>query len=288
MEEILLAAHHHVVFLSPNGSTRSVAGALAQGLSGDDSRVSLTALADFDETKGLLESLGGKDGTCLFVGSPVYFNRAVTPVLAFIEDLPSSNGSWAVPFVTYGKACSGIALWQMASALQARGYRIAGALKVQAVHSLMWDSREPVGHGHPDENELGRVRGFAKALNLQVRTGLSTALDLDRLDYHPPALTKELRSLIGHPRPTIPKRVDEKACTECGICAEECPVSTITLSPFPEFGDDCIDCLNCVRLCPEEAISPETSLEEIGEMVKKRVDTVNETPLTEVFTPLPS
>lgn len=145
--ESTVAAQYHIVYLSPNGSTRSVAQALAQGLSGDDPSVALTDLADSDHDDGakadpeasprLLEPTRDGHATCLLIGSPVYFNRAVPPVMEFIESLPPSDGRWAVPFVTYGRACSGVALWQMATALQKRGYQIAGALKVQAVHSLM-------------------------------------------------------------------------------------------------------------------------------------------------------
>ena len=284
-KEPFLAVHHHIVFLSPNGSTRSVALALGQGLSGNDPGIRLTDLADSEGFAGLLGFLGRKEESCLFVGSPVYFNRAVPPVMAFIENLPPSDGTWAVPFVTYGKACSGIALWQMASTLQAKGYRIAGAAKVQAVHSLMWESKNQVGGGHPDEKELDQVRAFAGTLRRRLSAGSLIPLDLDDLDYHPPGLTKELRSLLGEPWPIMPKSVDEGICTECGTCADECPVGTVTLCPFPKFGTECIDCFNCLRLCPEEAISSETPLAAIGDMVQDRVNTMNETPLTQMFLP---
>lgn len=283
-----MAAQYPIVYLSPNGSTRSVAKALAQGLFGDDPSDALTDLADAEASAGLLEAIRGEASTCLLIGSPVYFNRAVPPVMDFIENLPPSEGSWAVPFVTYGKACSGVALWQMASALQAKGYAIAGGAKVQAVHSLTWESKDPVGEGHPDEAEMGQVREFAETLDRRFGTGTPEALDLQALDYHPTELTTELRSAIGKPWPIMPKSVDGEVCTECGTCADECPVSTITLNPLPDFGPDCIDCFNCVRLCPEEAIIPGIPLAEIEDMVWNRVKTINETPLTQFFLPLPS
>lgn len=259
-----LASQYRTVYLSPNGSTRSVARALAEGLSGDDSLASLTDLADAEASASLLDAIRGDGFTCLLVGSPVYFNRAVPPVMAFIEKLPPSDGRWAVPFVTYGKACSGVALWQMASALQAKGYQLAGAAKVQAVHSMMWESRDPVGVGHPDEAELERIRQFAETLGHRFETGTIDALSLQALDYHPEELTAELRPTIGKPWPVMPKYVDGEVCTECGTCADECPVSTITLNPLPEFGPACIDCFNCVRLCPEGAIIPETPWQRLG------------------------
>jgi ferredoxin len=262
-----------------------VAEALAVGLSAEESSVSLTDLADTETSAGLSASIGEEKPTCLFVGSPVYFSRAVPPVMAFIEDLTPSDGAWAAPFVTYGVACSGIALWQMASALSAKGYRIAGAAKVLAVHSLMWESDEPVGGGHPDEAELAQIRDFAATLDRRFESGSPEALDLGVLDYHRAELSVKFRSAMGDPFPIMPKAVDGEVCTECGICAEECPVGTITLNPFPEFGESCIDCFNCVRLCPEEAITPETSLAEIGEMVRDWAREVHEPALTQLFMP---
>ena len=290
-------AQYPIVYMSPNGSTRLVALALADGVSaaGASASISLVDLSIAKTSEGFPQApaggsvrASGRDQTCLFIGSPVYFNRAVPPVMNFIEGLPPTDGGWAVPFVTYGKACSGLALWQMARALKAKGYRIAGAMKVQAVHSLMWESGNPVAGGHPDTEELARARDFAEVLSHRLRDGELQDLDLHVLDYNREELKGELQAALEKPWPIMPKAVDGQICTECGVYADGCPVQTITLNPLPEFGDDCIDCFNCVRLCPEEAIASETSLEEIGEMVRRRVLTVNEPPLTEAFLPPPS
>ena len=66
---------------------------------------------------------------CLFIGSPVYRDVAIAPVINFIEDLPQLEGNYAVPFVTWGQACSGVALWQMSAALIKKGFRIADHIR---------------------------------------------------------------------------------------------------------------------------------------------------------------
>ena len=278
-----MTADHYVAYLSPHGSTERVATAFSEGLSHGGPPVSPTDLADPEATTDLLDSMAGGGAHCLLLGSPVYFNRAVPPVMVFIDSLPPSQGSWAVPFVTYGKACSGLALWQMALALQKKGYKIAGAAKVLAVHSLMWESEDPEGGGHPDEDDLGQVQELARILHRRSLEPTPQELSLAALDYHPEELTAELREKLGQPWPIMPKTVTPELCTECGTCADECPVTTITLDPLPVFGASCIDCFNCISLCPEEAISPETPLHEIGAMVRTRVRNVNETPGTQIF-----
>ena len=57
----------------------------------------------------------------------------------------------------------------------------------------------------------------------------------------------------------------------------------LTLEPFPVFDDRCFDCFNCIRECPEAAITPAVSLEQIAAMIRERVETYDEQPPTQVF-----
>ncbi len=80
----------------------------------------------------------------------------------------------------------------------------------------------------------------------------------------------------------MPKReVDEKLCTRCEVCSDVCPTDSVSFSPFPEFGDNCIFCYNCVRDCPEEAIKADFSL--IEERIRDRAKQVSERPFTQIF-----
>lgn len=50
-------------------------------------------------------------------------------------------------------------------------------------------------------------------------------------------------------------RVDEKACTGCGVCLESCPFGALTLEgELARIGDKCNDCGACVSSCPSEAL----------------------------------
>lgn len=45
-----------------------------------------------------------------------------------------------------------------------------------------------------------------------------------------------------------------KKCTQCGDCATHCPVSAITMSPYPGIDfSACINCHCCMELCPQGA-----------------------------------
>ncbi len=60
------------------------------------------------------------------------------------------------------------------------------------------------------------------------------------------------------------KRIDEKLCTGCGICLEDCPMDVIRMNEetdkaYIRYPGDCQSCHLCEMACPENAIdlSPE-------------------------------
>ncbi|WP_027182928.1 nitroreductase family protein [Desulfovibrio inopinatus] len=51
--------------------------------------------------------------------------------------------------------------------------------------------------------------------------------------------------------------VDHARCTQCGLCATDCPARIIELDDYPTIvnPDACIRCQHCLAICPTEAIS---------------------------------
>ena len=274
----------HIAYISPNGATAKVASALADQLTEENIETIVTDLSQSGQRDALVRSMAAGKPTCLFIGSPVYRDMAVPPVMALINALPQTTNGWAVPFATFGKACSGVALWQMAAALAEKGFSIAGAAKVVAVHSMMWQAAPPEGEGHPDGDDLARVRALAKDLATRFASGQPATMPLKALDYQPEELAAECKAKLEKPWMIVPKTVDPEACTACGTCADQCPAGAIVLNPGPEFGPECFDCFNCIRLCPEEAISPAVPMAEIHDRIRKRVRAIDERPLTRIFT----
>jgi ferredoxin len=275
----------YIVYISPNGSTAKIAKELSQCLTGGGASVHVADLSVDGAGGQLIEKIAEDKNACLCIGSPVYRDLAVPPVMAFIEEIPQHSNLWAVPFVTYGRACSGVALWQMAKALEDKGIRIAAAAKVVALHAMMWQSDDPVGKGRPDADDLKQVDMLAIKLLERFREAAPAPLSSDSLDYQPEKLAQDFKKKMAGPWMVVPKTVDAEACTECGICVENCPVSAITLNPLPVFTTSCFDCFNCIRLCPEDALSPPMAMGKIEAMIRDRVSTINEQPLTRIFLP---
>ncbi len=63
------------------------------------------------------------------------------------------------------------------------------------------------------------------------------------------------RGFIKFAANTKPFSVLEDRCDSCGLCASNCPLSTIRLvNGRPVWGKDCCQCLACINNCPHEAI----------------------------------
>ncbi len=132
----------------------------------------------------------------------------------------------------------------------------------------------------------GSTRHIAQVIHKSFNQRNVDAVMLDLAkdhDYQPPEHAAEMKNKINTPWYIIPKNVDSKACTQCGICEEEYPVNAVALNPYPEFDLNCIDCFNCIRCCPEDAKTSSLSMDDIANHIRRRVRTINERPLTQVF-----
>lgn len=273
-----------IVFFSANGATRKVAEIIQEGVAKSGSPVSMLSLGGQSDAARIVDELkaAGSDA-CLFIGSPVYRDGAVPGVMTFLENLPMVEGAVAVPFVTWGQACSGLALWQMANALMAKGFSLAGAAKVLAVHSMMWRVKNPPGGGHPDQEDRRRLLEMVDRLLEGFESGNPPLIGIERLDYQPDEQSEQIKEKIAGPWKIVPKSVKQDACTQCGICEQECPVDAIALDPYPEFDNTCCDCFNCIRLCPEDAFELPVSMDKIEGYIWDRVNNIDEQPYTKVF-----
>lgn len=273
-----------IAYCSPAGTTRHVARVIEETLEemgGKAMMLDLGGREDVAPLHGQIEKARGKG--CLFIGSPVYVSHAVPPIMDFIRNLPNGGGLWAVPFVTWGGVCSGIALYEMGKALAEKGYRLAGGAKVGAVHSTLWRSPFPLGEGHPDEADDEKVRELARGVYEKISGGKGRELPLADLDYQPEALRKDMeQKTLETAKAHIPKRkVKQSECTECGVCADVCPTEAVDLTPYPAFNDNCIYCFSCVRECPEEAIKVDLAQTEVR--LRSMAEKISEKPFTRVF-----
>jgi len=243
-----------VVFFSPSGSTEKVADTIIEeiqrrGLSHEkiDAAKNRPVHTLYDAIKG---------GDILFVGSPTYSNHPAPPVTAFLNGLPPIAGVSAGLFSTYGTVTSGTVLPEMGLMLREKGAGIFGAVKVVAVHSLLWNSEDPAGKGRPGARDLEQVTQWTKKILDKSSEDETSLISPEVLDYHREEVKQWAREkdLNGLKDVMLPMKLKTEKCTRCNICVENCPVGNIKLDPYPVLGDNCLVCFNCVRLCGPGAL----------------------------------
>jgi len=271
-----------IVYFSPAGSTRHIARVMEKRFRELGIEPSLFDLAENSElSQAISEQIRGH--SCLIVGSPVYVSHAAPPIMQFIAGLPPDTTAYAVPFVTWGGASSGIALFEMARELQRGGFRILGAAKVMAVHCLMWQLEDPMGKGHPNSEDERMVQELIDEINKNMQSRSSRGIDLSDLAYQKEEVHAEMEKMtLEIAKAHMPIReVDEESCNQCEICAEVCPTASVAFAPYPVFGESCIYCFSCMRTCPEGAIK--ANLSEIWQRIRDRAAFFQERPYTKIF-----
>ena len=273
-----------IVYSSPAGTTRHVAQVIMKSLDSLGCKHRVSDLGNRDDLLKLnAQAKDLANGGCLWIGSPVYAGHAVPPITDFISHLPVTKGGYAVPFVTWGGVSSGVALHEMGEVLGEKGYIVLGAAKVLAVHSMMWQFKNPLGEGHPDAEDDAMIERLVGDVHSKLLSDVKKAIPLDDLNYQPKEVQESMKKMnIEMAKQMLPPRqLDEEICTKCGVCKEECPAQAIKCDPYPQFGDACFLCYNCVRLCEEGAIK--TDLSPIEGMLKERAEKNPERPLSQLF-----
>ena len=278
--------NYYSVYISPAGTTRHVAQVIGAELSALGKSCRSFDLGDSDcraEVQDLLAA-EARD-TCLFIGSPVYASHAVPIVMDFLASLPSGGACCSVPFVTWGAVTSGVALFEMATVLEAQGYPVMAAAKIVAQHSLLWQSKSPLGQGRPDSADDLIVRSMVKKVVAALDAGTAQYVPPISLNYHSEALQKVMAGFVlSAVRKGLPQiRLTRELCTLCGDCVAVCPADAVELGDGPVFKDCCIACYNCLRACPEQALQADFSSMAAG--LAKRVLDFGEQCETRVYLP---
>lgn len=221
---------YDIVF-SPTGGTKKVADCLKGVLEGDVITVDLTdSKQDFDAI-----SLTKEDVAVISV--PSYGGR-VPAVAVERLGMAHGNGARAVLVCVYGNRAYEDTLVELEDAAKQAGFQVIAAVAAIAEHSIA----RQFAAGRPDAQDAAQLSDFAK----QIQHKLSAA------DASDPAIPGNRPYKKAGGAGMVPKATKE--CTNCGVCAAECPVQAINKED-PKKADEkaCISCMRCIAVCPQGA-----------------------------------
>lgn len=231
-----MVEHVHLLYFSPTGNSRATANAIAFGLEADiDLNHDLTKAS---ARKQVLETgLTFDREDVVVICAPVYAGRLPD---CFSTLFPSihADGSRAVLAVTYGNRAYEDALVELEDLCRASGFVPLCAGAFVGVHS--YDAR--IGAGRPDAKDLDAMHSLGRAALAKLQEG--TALNDPILGNRP------YRQGMVPADPPFGAEV-EGECSECGACAEVCPVGAIDPAcPCKTDATLCIRCTACIKACP--------------------------------------
>lgn len=245
-----------ICYWSLTGATRRVAESIAEGIRSEGAECSLADLRD-----GLPADASSAD--LLGVGFPVHWYRAPTPVSRAIRALGALRGRPVFVFATNGTFRSSAANG-VRRMLARQGAVEAGVFTALGEGHFYPYARR--GHqfspGHPTDEELEAAREFGARMvrvSRSIAEGGSPPEPAPRDPHgHPLYALIRLASSQAMVRLVYARffHADPARCVKCGLCARACPVGNIGWEKgrLPSWGRDCVLCLECVRVCPEEAV----------------------------------
>lgn len=209
---------------------------------------------DYDFTlPGMRENgfAAGKDDLVIF-GTPVYAGRVPNVLLKYLATI-QGNGALAVPVVLFGNRNFDDGLIELRDILENTGFHTVAAAAFVGEHSFS----KTLAAGRPDADDMKEALAFAGKVAEKVKglpEGEAPApVEVDGVPhpyrgYYQPRDRKGVSIDIGKVKSLV-----SDACDDCKICADVCPMGSISHENVREYTGICIKCGACIKKCPKQA-----------------------------------
>lgn len=238
------------VYFSATDTTKKVVSAIA-----DETAKALSAeRADYDFTLPAMRAEGfaaEKEDLVIF-GTPVYAGRVPNVLLKYLATI-RGNGALAVPVVLFGNRNFDDGLVELRDILENTGFHTIAAAAFVGEHSFS----KVLAAGRPDVQDLEEAKLFADKVAEKVMAlpdgEVPAKIEVEGVPhpyrgYYQPRDRKGTAIDIRKVKP-----LTSDQCTDCKLCADVCPMGSISRENVREFTGICIKCGSCIKKCPVQA-----------------------------------
>ena len=219
------------MYFSPTGGVKTVLDVLLEEFSIDIS----IDLSKYDIDYSTYHF--GKEDIC-FISVPVFGGRVAPTAMERVKQM-QADGALAIIVVVFGNRAYDDALLELKNEVIACGFEVGVAIAANAEHSII----RRFGAQRPDTADKKELSNYAN----QIKGLIMHRKNLHSFEVPGNYPYKEYKGIPIKPKAT-------KACTKCGLCAEQCPVEAIPIDkPSSLNKKKCISCMRCVAVCPVQA-----------------------------------
>jgi len=232
----------YAIYFSPTGTTQKAVVAFAEGTGIPWEKFDLT-LPKNRQVFGRSFSLD----ELVVVGLPVYAGRLPRDLDDFFSGL-RGHETPAVALVMYGNREYNDALIELKMRLEERGFSVKAGAAFVGEHTFS----EKIANGRPDTYDLATAAKYGRKTTALIDKGCSSKL---KLPGSFPFVWKGYDPNVHVDFPPHPRLVTTESCSQCGLCAENCPWGAI--DPSDSRKRDyarCMICYRCLKNCPWRAI----------------------------------
>jgi len=230
-----------LAYFSPTGTTKAVVQGISRGINQYPAEI-----IDITVPDARKKPLQTSENELLIIAVPVYMGRVPALLTEWLEAIKAQKTP-VVCVVVYGNRAYENALLELKDIMTKRGCKPIACAAYIGEHSFS-SSETPTAEGRPDTIDLNHAELFGRKINENLLSVSSTdhISDINIPGDYPYGGVTELWS--------IDFIAISNECTQCGICAEGCPVGAID-SDHSNLIDKgkCITCCACIKNCPQNA-----------------------------------
>jgi ferredoxin len=238
------------VYFSATGTTKRITEVIASEISnaigaGYDS-------VDFTLPGARTEALRFGANELVIFGTPVIAGRVPNVLLKYLDTV-NGGGALAVPVALYGNRDYDDALIELRDILEKGGLHTIAAAAFIGEHSFS----DQLAKDRPDEADLNKAIVFAREVAHRA-DGITARPEWTPV--HVKGTPKPYRGYYqprdrqGNPVNILKvKPLTKDSCTNCLLCAQLCPMGSISFDNVREYTGICIKCGACVKKCPVQA-----------------------------------
>ncbi len=222
------------IFFSPTGGTRKVCDTLARVISDVAPDVIDLAAPGWESSKTCTVDTD----SVAVIAMPSFAGRVPSLAAARLAQVKAVTGARAVVVCVYGNRAYDDTLIELRDLAVQSGFVVVAAVAAIAEHSVV----RKYGAGRPDSEDIATLTDFAEQIKCKLLHG----------DASEPQVPGNRPYREVKPSGVVPMPTD--ACTQCGLCASQCPAGAIDSGDVAKVDPSrCFMCMRCVAICPASA-----------------------------------